>query len=1841
MKQKLGYIGIFYLKLMGLIIGAFSLVVYPAIAETVSHQQEYLYPSASKATKIEKLKSKLLTNSKGQVVARGQLTQSTGNSKLPRSLQKLFEERQQATDEVITSEVKPLSTRKLHNKNPTPLAGITDEQLSQIWDTIPLPDEVDDLTGINLREFKSRKSSLKESFIIAAQPSVGISDEELSQIWDTVTPKDKTVETKTSTPIGNDSKQLAIDKSTKDKDVADKNIISESIAKGLEQPSLIATRPSVPISDEQLSQIWDTIPQPDDNLEIKNVSSTSSEKSFLIATKSSNAITDEQLSQIWDTIPQPDDNLEIKNSVSLESASLGSVPLDNNSKKSVIHKDRANRKVTEKNSTDLDISNKNTDSNSNSNTNSSSKTNSNSDLKKSFLIATKPWNDIGDEKLSKVSDTLRQPKNSETNNSTSLENDSKKLALDKNTTNKDITSVSSEKSFLIATQPSTGITDKKLTQIWDTIPQSEDNLEINDSASLTTTSLQKSSLIAVQPQTTTLENQLPKIWDSLPVDKLTTDKSPTTDKKSTPVSSISKPVTKEETTKIAAVSPNQLTGNQSSTTLEGLDLQKLEEQNLKQQDLKQQTLESPSLEPKDIPNTKIPDISSYGFAPIIAFGPSQGTAGGTSNPNIINPNVINPNFINPNSETFSTGDNTGNFLVSLRDSQPQDSQLSTNNVSQAFPKSPFLLSDSKLLGSSVVPQSPTYISQFPGVKPTNAKVKILSPNPNTVLDVGATTITVQFPVGNEVEVRVNGKLSDRRLIGRTENDVANKIVTQTWYGVSLQEGENIISVQVIGSSEPPVITKVDVRGAAERLKLDTVESRIPADGRSTATIKGQLLDENGNISNRDAVVTIASTGGEFIGNDYKPDQPGFQVEAKAGQFTAKLKSDLKAKTVRIQAKAAGNLEGFTQLQFETALRPSLVTGVVDLRLGARGTDYYGKLRDFLPLDEDNRTQLDFRSAVFATGAIGEWLFTGALDTQRSLNEDCNCENRLFGTYQSSEQNYPVYGDSSSVNATTPSTDSLYLRLERSPRVLGADPDYFMWGDYNTQEFARQSQQFTAVTRQLHGFKGNYNLGDLQVTAFYGNNVQGFQRDTIAPDGTSGYYFLSKRLVVPGSENIFLELEELNRPGTVLKRQQLNRGPDYEIDYDRGTVLFREPVFRTDVGENGEVLVRRIIVTYQNESEGSDSDIYGGRLQYNFSQTPGKESWFATSYIKENQGTRDFELYGVDAMFSLGDKTKIIAEYARSKNDSDVMGTVSGDAFRAEAKTEIAKGVQGRAYYRTADTGFANNATISFVPGQTRYGAAVNGRVTKSTSVRVQYDREENFGVAPQPLDTLEELLSPTQTTTPGNKVDNSLTTISAGVQQRIGKANLNVDWLHRDRTDRLSPDNLSSSSDQLRSRLQVPIAKKLTFVAQNELTLSKESDSVFPDRTVLGLNWEAMPGINLSLTQQFYSSGQFKGNSITSLNVNGEHKFGEDTTLTGRFSILNGTNELTAQGALGLKQGWTISPGLRLSLGYEHVFGNFFGNNGSGRQFAQPFAVGQSAAALGFASGDTYSVGLDYTDNPNYKANARFEHRTSSSGSNTVISANATGKITPELTGLVRYHQAGSSNQKLQGLGDTANLKVGLAYRNPKDDKFNALFRYEYRKNPAIVPETILSGSGSGSEDHTFALEGIYAPNWQWEFYGKYALRNSTSYIADDFSSSSTTNLGQLRATYRLGYSWDLVGEARFISQSDYTETGFVLETGYYITPNLRLSAGYALGNVDDRDFSGTRSAGGPYVGITMKLNELFDGFGMQKVTPQQQKESEVTPIASKDKNKEKETTQVAANTLTNKLKQAKDSGGK
>ena len=396
----------------------------------------------------------------------------------------------------------------------------------------------------------------------------------------------------------------------------------------------------------------------------------------------------------------------------------------------------------------------------------------------------------------------------------------------------------------------------------------------------------------------------------------------------------------------------------------------------------------------------------------------------------------------------------------------------------------------------------------------------------------------------------------------------------------------------------------------------------------------------------------------------------------------------------------------------------------------------------------------------------------------------------------------------------------------------------------------------------------------------------------------------------------------------------------------------------------------------------------------------------------------------------------------------------------------------------------------------------------------------------------------------------------------------------------------------MRSRVSVPIIGKLSFHALNDLTISDDTDAVFSDRIGVGLDYEFYSGLSLVLNQQWFTRGRQAGEALTTLGVRGEYEPWANATLTGRYGITNGVAGINNTGSIGLQQKIPIAPGLDLDLDYERAF-NDFDREGTGTAFIQPFSVGQGATALGFESGSTYGVGLKYADSPDFTADARFQYSDNEGGSNTVISGGVTGKISRSLTSLFSYNQASSANQTFD-IGTTRSVRLGLAYRDPQQDKINALLRYEYEENGGLIPETILLGRGTGSKDHLFAGEVIYAPSWRWEFYSKLAFRNSRTFIADDFVSSSNISLGQFRTTYRLNYHMDLVGEARGIWQpsADFTETGFLLEAGYYLSPELRLSAGYVFGKADDEDFTGTRSAGGPYVGMTVKLNGLLDGFG-------------------------------------------------
>src|SRR5919202_1274524 len=323
-------------------------------------------------------------------------------------------------------------------------------------------------------------------------------------------------------------------------------------------------------------------------------------------------------------------------------------------------------------------------------------------------------------------------------------------------------------------------------------------------------------------------------------------------------------------------------------------------------------------------------------------------------------------------------------------------------------------------------------------------VRILTPQTG-VTNNRSTNLVLQYNANDQIQISVNQKPLDPKTTTQQNRDETQNLINQAWYNIPLQEGENTITVQA--GNGTPVSVQLLVKKTTVKLEIAPVgDPRVAADGRSTLTHSARITDENGQLLSEDTLVTLTTSAGQFVGADQDKDQPGFQVRARGGEFTAQLQSSIDAQKVQVRAavdesevgklnaersnqpsnlqtsnpqpstlqpstlQPSTPLEAYTQVEFITNLRPSLVSGVIDLRIGPSGTNFWGRRRDFLnPETINDGTQFDLQGAVFATGRVGEWLFTGAYNSAPNHNESCDGITRLFREQQFCEQQYPVTG----------------------------------------------------------------------------------------------------------------------------------------------------------------------------------------------------------------------------------------------------------------------------------------------------------------------------------------------------------------------------------------------------------------------------------------------------------------------------------------------------------------------------------------------------------------------------------------------------------------------------------------------------------------------------------------------------------------------------------------------------------------------------------------------------------------------------------------------------------------
>src|SRR5439155_359679 len=115
------------------------------------------------------------------------------------------------------------------------------------------------------------------------------------------------------------------------------------------------------------------------------------------------------------------------------------------------------------------------------------------------------------------------------------------------------------------------------------------------------------------------------------------------------------------------------------------------------------------------------------------------------------------------------------------------------------------------------------------------------------------------------------------------------------------------------------------------------------------------------------------------------------------------------------------------------------------------------------------------------------------------------------------------------------------------------------------------------------------LGAMTWSGFGSFTSQSLRQLQIRGAGISGPYELGAD-VQPGTEQLRIETRALDNPERIVATQAVTRFVDYQIDYERGVVLFKQAIPATDA--RGNPLF--IVATFEALSGGAQKLVAGGR-----------------------------------------------------------------------------------------------------------------------------------------------------------------------------------------------------------------------------------------------------------------------------------------------------------------------------------------------------------------------------------------------------------------------------------------------------------------------------------------------------------------------------------------------------------------------------------------------------------------------------------------------------------------------
>ncbi len=899
---------------------------------------------------------------------------------------------------------------------------------------------------------------------------------------------------------------------------------------------------------------------------------------------------------------------------------------------------------------------------------------------------------------------------------------------------------------------------------------------------------------------------------------------------------------------------------------------------------------------------------------------------------------------------------------------------------------------------------------------------------------------------------------------------------------------------------------VHVSGLPAQLVAERASVRLVADGNSLDSVRVRVLDQWGVPVVGGALVTVNAEGATPANADADVSSVGVQVRAdESGTATIILRPGHVVRRGRVTL-AAGTARGELGLDLLPVARPLMLTGVGRVGMGA-APDAFASLTA--------KGRIDDRTSLTLT-----------YDTRR-LDAGRDAFARTADPLD--EAQYPILGDASSQRAEAASRYALSAKIQRGY-------DWVALGDVTTTDFA-SGLQIGSYQRSLSGAAARVTAGPFVVQGFGSSTAQAVHQIQVRGEGISGPYSLALG-IVPGTDRIVIETRALDNAQRVISRQELVRFVDYQIDYDHGQLLLKQPIPATDVYGNPVF----VVATFEADGGGARSTVWGARASVDaaryLSKSMSDTLRIGALYVGDGQTTGSQHLAGLDLRATWGGWADVGAEVTQSQNPDS-----NGVAAGAHGTLKFfGDALSMRGSWMQIGNGFANPANLTLQSGSNDLSLGAKAKMG-ATELRLERE-QQRFDAA-----------------------DVSRTHMLAGVVQTLpAKVKIESNVVN-DSYVATGANDQSTAGEMKVTWMALPALDLFTDAHHR---FSSTGTSVQPDYVGGGATYRILPGVSLEARhREVMLPGDSAGYGITNLGV--RSRIGDHAEAWSSYQIAGANGEYNAA-IVGLNNQVRLANGLTLNASAER------------REGVGHTSIADPVRALPFLQNEedytALALGAEFLPSKSpYRLSARGEYRDGTIRSVRMFDAAGDVSFARSLALLQRtgYTQTMQSDA-VSSFSRKLSTMWGLAFRPIGGDALNALAKVQYVD--AVNPLAAGVLASQGEETRTIAaLETVWSPVPVFELATRYATRRTSALIPQ---LDGTMTPQRSTADYignRVG-----VDITRWLAAR--AETRLLVEHAsntvrWDMAPQLALSragleaaVGYRVGDLRDPDFSVNGGAG-------------------------------------------------------------------